>query len=73
MEERTDGPDQIEKSQEDDPFSSEAGGGVFGSKERAIECAPEQAEIVVHEAGYPLIMTICSFGVVQSHHYDLLT
>ena len=30
MDERSDGPDQVEKRQEDDPFSSESSGGVFG-------------------------------------------
>lgn len=68
VEERTDGPDQIEQCQKDNPFSCEAGRGILGGKERAIECAPKQAEVVVHEAGYPLIMTTFSFGVLQSHH-----
>ena len=41
MEQGTDGPNQVEKRQEDDPFSSESSGGVFGCKEGAIECSPE--------------------------------
>jgi hypothetical protein len=43
-----DGPDHVEEYQEDDPFSGEAGGGVFRVEERAAKCAPEQAEVVVH-------------------------
>lgn len=41
MDELSDGPNEIEQGQKDDPFSSEAGGGVFCSKEGAICGAPK--------------------------------
>lgn len=45
---RTDGPNQIEQCQKDDPFFDEAGGGVLGCEEGSIKCAPEQADVIVH-------------------------
>jgi len=45
---RTRDPDHVEQHQKDETFFDEAGGSVFGVKERAVKGAPEQAEVVVH-------------------------
>ena len=55
VEQGTNGPDQIEEGQEDDPFSSEAGGGVFRCKKRAVESSPEQAEVISHSGWDPWV------------------
>ena len=57
VDERAGDPDHVEQKQEDQPFFVEPGGGIFGGEKRAVECAPELAEVVVHEAGYPLVGT----------------
>ena len=48
VDERAGSPDQIEQRQKDDSFSCESCGGIFRVEERAVEGAPEQAEVIVH-------------------------
>src|SRR5690606_1561566 len=48
MEQRAEGPSRVEDDEEDNASSIERGGCVFGVEKWAIECAPEQAEVVVH-------------------------
>lgn len=55
---RAEGPDRVEERKKDNASSVERSGCVFGGKERTVERAPEQAEVVVHRRYYPLVMPI---------------
>ena len=48
MDERPDGPYQIEQCQENNPFSGKTGFGIICGKEGSVCGALEQAEVILH-------------------------
>ena len=48
MDERTDGPDQIEQQEKGNSFPCQMGGSIFGGEKRTIGRAPEEVKVIVH-------------------------
>jgi hypothetical protein len=48
MHQSPDGPDEIEKQQEFDPFASEVRGRVSRGEKRTVGCPPEETKVVMH-------------------------
>ncbi len=49
VEQSADGPDDVKENDESQAFTGEAGGCAFPFEKRAVEHAPEQAEVVGHK------------------------
>jgi hypothetical protein len=58
--EHTEGPDNAEERKEDNAFSGEAGSGVFGVEEGAVEGTKEKGKVIFHVRVCILAMFACS-------------
>ena len=53
VDQRSEGPDNVEKKEEGQSFFCERGSGVFVSKKGAVKRAPEQPEVISHSGRDP--------------------
>ena len=53
VDQRSEGPDDVEKKEEGQAFFCKRGSGVFMSKKGAVERAPEQPEVISHSGRDP--------------------
>jgi len=60
VDEHTGNPDDDEERKENNAFSGEAGCGVFGVEEGAVEGTPEKGKVIFHVRVCILAMVTCS-------------